>query len=353
MPIGRSAFLLFLALLVPALTRCAPVVVPAGPAMEAPALQTACIVAADGAVLPLQRWPASAASAKDGQPRAVILGLHGFGDYSGAFEEPAATWARRGIETYAYDQRGFGDAPHRGRWAGSDTMIGDALAALRLLKARYPDTPIYLAGESMGGAVALAALARLAAEPGLAPAPAGVILIGPAVRSRDTIGVLGRAGLWMAVHIAPWHPFGPTSIDFQPSDNRAMLERYSKDPKVLRYPRTDMIWGLVDLMDRAKAAAPRITTPYLLLYGLRDRIVPEEPMREVIARLPRRADSRLAFYPKGYHMLLRDLDGEKLHRDVADWIADKSTPLSSGADRQRMDLQALWGSRFDLPPDGG
>ncbi|HJQ57235.1 MAG TPA: lysophospholipase [Vineibacter sp.] len=315
-------------------------------------LETSRIVAADGALLPLRHWPAQPTT-RNGQPKAVILALHGFGDYSGAFDEPAQAWAGQGIETYAYDQRGFGDGPHRGRWAGVDAMVNDALAALRLIAARHPGTPLYLAGESMGGAVALTALGRMAGDPSLAPRPAGTILIGPAARSRDTIGGVGRAGLWLAAHLLPWHPVGPTSIDFQPSDNRAMLERYAKDPKVLRYPRTDLVWGLVDLMDAAKQAAPKIETPYLLLYGLNDRVVPERPMRSLLEQLPRRADSRLAFYPKGYHMLLRDLDADRLHRDVAGWIADRRAPLSSGADQERSDLQALWGRRFDLPSGGG
>jgi alpha-beta hydrolase superfamily lysophospholipase len=41
--------------------------------------------------------------------------LHGFNDYSNAFEVPAQALAWRGIATYAYDQRGFGEAPLRGR----------------------------------------------------------------------------------------------------------------------------------------------------------------------------------------------------------------------------------------------
>lgn len=347
----RPVLALLLLSLMPALTQCAPVVVPAGPVASTPTLEPANIVTADGARLPLRHWPARTAGSA--RPQAVILALHGFGDYSGAFDEPGETWAARGIETYAYDQRGFGDGPHRGRWAGVDTMVDDALTALRLVAARHPGTPIYLAGESMGGAVALTALGRLADNPALAPMPAGTILIGPAVRSRDTIGGVARVALWTMSHLAPWHPVGPTSIDFQPSDNSKMLEKYAKDPKVLRYPRTDLVWGLVDLMDAAKLAAPRIPTPYLLLYGLNDRIVPEGSMRQVIAQLPRNPDSRLAFYAKGYHMLLRDLDGPVLHNDVADWIADKGAPLPSGADRQRSDLQALWGSRFDLPGSGG
>ena len=51
--------------------------------------------------------------------RAVILALHGFNDYSNAFEGPGEVWAGHGIATYAYDQRGFGAAPERGLWPGT------------------------------------------------------------------------------------------------------------------------------------------------------------------------------------------------------------------------------------------
>ena len=47
-------------------------------------------------------------------PRPWCWPLHGFNDYSNAFEGPAQDWAKDGIETYAYDQRGFGETPYRG-----------------------------------------------------------------------------------------------------------------------------------------------------------------------------------------------------------------------------------------------
>src|SRR3546814_13687678 len=61
----------------------------------------------------------------DGPPAAIILALHGFNDYSRSFEAPAAYWADRGIATYAYDQRGFGQTPHRGLWPGAARLIAD------------------------------------------------------------------------------------------------------------------------------------------------------------------------------------------------------------------------------------
>jgi alpha-beta hydrolase superfamily lysophospholipase len=318
---------------------CSPVEIPAGPAVATPSLQASQIVASDGAHLPLHVWPA-----KDGKPRAVILGLHGFGDYSNAFEEPGKRWAEAGITTYAYDQRGFGDAPNRGRWPATEAMVDDARTALKLIAARHPGVPLYLMGESMGGAVALVVLGERAHNRSEEVPLAGAILIGPAVRSRDTVGAVARAGAWFFAHTIPWLPTGPTSIDFQPSDNEEMLRKYSNDPKVLRQYRLDMGWGLLDLMDRAKTAAPLIDVPYLLLYGTRDRLVPEGPMRAAIELMPVRPDSRIAVYPKGYHMLLRDLQAAKPQADVLSWIGDKTAHLPSGADSERPDLLAAWGN---------
>lgn len=318
---------------------CSPTEIPAGPPVTTPSLQESRIIAADGESLPLRSWPA-----RGGKPRAVILGLHGFGDYSNAFDMPGKSWAEAGVTTYAYDQRGFGDGPHRGRWPTTDAMVDDARTALKLIAARHPDVPLYLMGESMGGAVALAVLGERAQNRGEGPKLAGAILIGPAVRSRDTVGAAARAGAWFFAHTIPWLPTGPTSIDFQPSDNKEMLKKYSKDPKVLRQHRLDMGWGLLDLMDRAKAATALIDVPYLLLYGAKDRLVPEAPMRAAIGQMPVRADSRIAVYPKGYHMLLRDLDAARPQGDVLAWIADKTARLPSGADSERPDLLAAWGN---------
>ena len=57
----------------------------------------------------------------EGQPRAVMLALHGFNDSRDAWEMPGPEFAKAGIAVFAPDQRGFGAAPDRGRWAGSQT----------------------------------------------------------------------------------------------------------------------------------------------------------------------------------------------------------------------------------------
>ncbi|HMK02074.1 MAG TPA: alpha/beta fold hydrolase, partial [Reyranella sp.] len=176
------------------LSACAPTVIPAGSAVRQPSLTADRYVAADGTVLPVAMWPAA-----NGPPKAVILGLHGFGDYRKAWDEPAEIWAKDGITTYSYDQRGFGKSPTRGRWPGTEALVDDAKAMAVLLRAQYPGVPLYLAGESMGGAVAL-----VAADQGIEVD--GLILASAALRSRETFGPVVSAGLWFVAHTVPWFP---------------------------------------------------------------------------------------------------------------------------------------------------
>ena len=224
--------------------------------------------------------------------------------------------------------------------ARHQALVDDAKAMAALLRAQYPGVPLYLAGESMGGAVVLVAADQGAQVDGL-------ILTATALRSRDTFGPVASAGLWFVAHTIPWLPNGPTSIDFKPTDNPKTLERLQKDPMMLRNARLDMAYGLVDLMDDARATAPRVHLPYMMMHGLGDRIVPQEPVRAAIAVMPPRSDSKLAFYKDGYHLLLRDKEGKKVAVDVVAWVEDHQAELPSGADaaRSQPEMAALWGSK--------
>jgi acylglycerol lipase len=302
---------------------------PPASAGGAPELAGDRFLTADGTALPLRRWLPS------GSPRAVILALHGFNDYSKAFAGPGTAWARLGIATYAYDQRGFGAAPGRGRWAGGRVLAEDAAAAARLLRQRYPAVPLYLLGESMGGAVAVLAASGRSRAP--VPAVDGVILVAPAVWGRETMTLFERVGLWFA-RLMPSATFSADiiPIEIRPSDNIAMLRAYNADPLVIADTRADAINGLVDLMSAALHAGPWLDAPALLLYGEHDEIVPREPLQRFVSALPPEAElrQRVALYPDGYHMLLRDLDAALPIGDIAAWIADRAAPLPSHADRE-------------------
>ncbi|WP_043341286.1 alpha/beta fold hydrolase [Belnapia moabensis] len=301
---------------------CTPVVMPAGLAERDPAIAEKTFVTADGARLPYASW------LPPGRPRAILLALHGFGDYSfNFFDIPAPLFTEMDIGVFAYDQRGFGAAPHRGYWPGTATLIADAAAIARLLAARYPDVPVFLTGESMGAAVALVTMT--VADP---PPVAGLILLAPGVRGRASMGAFARQTLEVAAHAIPAVGFSGSAPGFTPTDNEEAMRRWGRDPLTLRTFRVDLVYGLVELMDRALEAAPRLRTPTLLLYGGEDRIVSEGPVRRLLAAFGPAAPVRLGFYPKGHHLLLRDKERAVVARDIAAWMEAPAEPLPSGAE---------------------
>ncbi len=291
-----------------ACTACAPALAPMGNQNDTPMMTDDYFLTRDGLKLPLRHWDAKS-------PKAVILALHGMSDYSFAFDMPGPWWAKQGISTYAYDQRGFGAAPNAGLWAGSDVLrqdLDDAVAALRML---HPEVPVFVLGESMGGAVALSALAN-----GAPPHADGIILVAPAVWAREDMPLTYRVALWLAAHVAPGMHVSGNGLKILASDNIEMLRRNARDPLFQKNARADAVYGLVNLMDQARKAPRQIqhAPPMLFLYGENDQVIPPEPTKAVIAALDSKASVR--HYAKGYHMLLRDLEGRFVWQDIANWI---------------------------------
>jgi alpha-beta hydrolase superfamily lysophospholipase len=329
---SRIASLLVLCL---TLLACAPKLQPLGPPVMTPKLETDKLVMNDGVGLPLRHWPA------EGKTKAVILAVHGFNDYSHAFEGSAQDWAKDGIETYAYDQRGFGETAHRGLWAGDRRMIDDLKAAALLLRQSHSDVPFYLLGESMGGAVVMAA----AVEPD-PPRADGLILVAPAVWGRRQLGPVASGALWFFAHTVPWYTLDGRGLRIEPSDNRAMLEKLFRDPLIIKATRVDTVYGLVGLMDRAVAATPDMPARTLVMFGAHEQVIDDSAALGMLRDLPRGpVGPRIAIYSQGYHMLLRDLNAHVVRQDIAAWILNPGDPLPSGAESQAQKI-------LDLPKAG-
>lgn len=316
------------------LAACAPRLQPSGDVSQPPVVSAEPETqwqAGDGRVLPLRRWLPTDGSA----PRAIILAVHGFNDYSNAFTEAAEWWAQRGIATYAPDQRGFGRAPFIGLWPGEDRIADDVVELSAALRRQHPGLPVYWLGESMGGAVTLHALERSA----VADRPKALILTAPAVWGRATMPAHYRMVLWLTSYTIPWKTLTGSGLKIQASDNIEMLRRLSRDPLFIKATRVDAIHGLVNLMDLAAEARP-VGLPVLLLYGVKDEVIPKKPVEAYVGKLKAmpEIDLRIAIYPNGWHMLLRDLQAETVWRDIAGWIADPRAPLASGAERNTLPL---------------
>ncbi|KOR32535.1 hypothetical protein TI05_06645 [Achromatium sp. WMS3] len=284
----------------------------------------------DGYQLPLKIW----LNPKK-RLQAVIIALHGFNDYSNAFDGLGKALEKQGVLTYGIDQRGFGDSTQRGIWAGVERMTNDLTILTQLIKQRYPQIPLYLVGESMGAAVILAA-------PQAVIQSDGIVLIAPAVWSRDTMPWYQQLALWLGTHTLPWMTLtgsdGPT---LHPSDNHEMLIAYSRDPKVIKSARIDALWGITNLMDQALLKLDQLTGPTLILYGKHDEIIPQKAFCTMLSRLSKNPQMRWVLYKDGWHMLTRDRQGQRVIEDITTWIKDPTHPLPSGEEQPNQIIDVI------------
>ncbi len=275
------------------------------------------LVMDDGEKLALRSWvPVE-------KPSAVIVGLHGINDYNGAFALPAPFLSDRGIAFYAFDQRSFGASPKRGVWPGVGRFAADAREAVRLIGERHRGLPLFLLGESMGGAVSIVALTG--EDP---PDVSGLILIAPAVWGGRHFSRIFRTALGIGDKVAPGLALSGRLSGVTLSDNREVVTAMRKDPMVVQKSSIDSLNGVAQLMDAALEASSKLDLPVLLLYGLKDEVVPEKALCDFMTRPKSTPDA--VFYSEGYHLLLRDRQRETVLKDILSWVSDREAALPLG-----------------------
>lgn len=266
--------------------------------------------------------------AAETEPVAVLLALHGFNDHGGAFAGLGPKLAARGVTVYAYDQAGFGANADAGHWPGHERLVQDAAAWSRRLQQLYPDLPVYLLGKSMGGAVALLSAQRVE--------PAGVLLVAPALYGVRHVPWYQRGALWLVRSFVPGLGLpvrAGQALGYSPTDQPEVMAALRADPLVIDAPRADAVAGLQALMNVAAYTPPVV--PTLLLYGLRDDLIPPKAvcswLQHVRPLVP--ADRLQAqTYPDGYHMLLRFSGAAEVKSDLSRWLLDRDSATTQDLD---------------------
>ena len=276
--------------------------------------------ATDGSTLEARVWNCS-------KPQHIVLGVHGFNDYSKSFERLAQHLvAETQAKVYAYDQRGFGANPQPGVWPGSEELINNLRHIAAQLRERYPGLPLTVIGESMGGAVVLVAAGE---TPGLAADQ--LILKAPAVWGAQSMPLYQRLSLHTMNLIAPEMSFtgrGLPSLGIRPTNDPEVSRDLSRDPLVIKATRVSSLAGVTELMGRAQTQINLPSQRTLVLYGLRDKIIPPQPVCDWLTNLnsvsPAKLKADVIVYKEGWHMLTRQLSARETLEDIAHWMQKMS-----------------------------
>ena len=299
---------------------CTPVYKPMGPTVTQPRIEGGHFIARDGVTLPVTVWgPRS-------QPEKVVIAAHSFGEFRDAFALIGEHLAEQNIAVWAYDQRGFGGAPHRGLWAGTDAMTGDFRDFTQAVRTEAGhDAPLILMGESMGAAVIIGAISAGGIE-----RPNAMILSGPGVREDRPRRYWFNAGLWTATRVAASYEADvPRIYDDRLADYHA--RRWAEDPKIIDKVRLDTYYGLIRLSDFASEAASEIDTPTLVLFGTEDsQIHPKS-----ICALSKRLGSKgtLKVFDGGPHLMFQAKDQDAVIDLIDTWVAAPGDGIADDSNR--------------------
>lgn len=104
---------------------------------------------------PLNAWVPVA------KPKLALLCLHGLGLHAGSYTDLGERLKKDGIAVYSIDERGFGQWWKRGEGKiDFDATMQDIGLVADLIARENPGVPLFILGESMGGAMALQAASK-------------------------------------------------------------------------------------------------------------------------------------------------------------------------------------------------
>jgi hypothetical protein len=123
---------------------------------------------------------------------------------------------------------------------------------------------------------------------------------------------------------------GLPSLGIRPTDDIEVSRDFGRDPLFIKATRVGSLAGVTELMGRAQSQTALPPQRSLVLYGLRDRIIPPQPVCDWFTHLntavPQPGKTDVVIYPEGWHLLTRQLRTREPLQDMARWL--QNTPLT-------------------------
>lgn len=286
-----------------------------------------------------REWPIAG-----GPPRAVVIAFDGLGSYSEQFHPLGPALQPRGIVATGLDLPGHGlsDGP-RSDLAYLPLILDGIVDAIDFFARRYPETPIYLLGESLGATLA----ARVAAGPAGCANLAGLILASAEIEPTHLSAKGRAAAAFEVLKQVPYFFFWSRAHSVNIAGREKLVARGAEvyehsrvDP--LRNNRVSVrtIVDAFELIVSTPAWARRTTVPTLLLQAECDQVTEPAAASDLLACL-RTGDKELVYFAGAAHGLFYDPDTPEVLRVIADWLTRHCSRWHLGAQDDEVSRSAV------------
>jgi alpha-beta hydrolase superfamily lysophospholipase len=269
------------------------------------------VTTSDGFSLYTQTW------ATEGEPKAILLIVHGIGDHSSRYHNYVDYFVPRGYTLTAFDSRGSGrsNGP-RGHVDRFDRFVADIDQIVGTVRAQSPTAKLFILGHSLGSLMVLSY--GLQHSAGLA----GIITTGTALQDalnvpqwlRRTATVLSRATPTVKINN------GVLTKDL--SHDAKVVEAYERDPLVHRWATPRLATEVDAVRATLYRRAGEWRVPLLMLHGSDDHICLPAGAKLFQSTAPSGL-VEYREYPGLYHEIHNEAERGTVFRDIEQWLNNR------------------------------
>jgi len=256
-------------------------------------------------------------SAKDWQPegevKAVIALVHGFGEHSGRYEHVAEFFGKDGYAMVAYDRRGHGKSEgKRGHTKSYEAYLEEIDQLLAYTRERYAGKPVLLYGHSQGGNLVLSYMLRRR------PDVKGIIVTAPWIRlAFEPPSALIAIGKFTR-RLMPSFSQNNQLKEGHLSRDASVGTRYVADPLVHTKITSETGIGMLESCDWLLENAGEVHRPLLVMHGTGDEIISIEGTRDFL----KKSSGNITFkeWEGAYHEIHNETNKEEVLQYALDWM---------------------------------
>jgi alpha-beta hydrolase superfamily lysophospholipase len=255
--------------------------------------------------------------APNGRPRGRLVFVHGIRSHGGWYERSCRAFAEAGYEVYFIDRRGGGiNTSHRGDAPNFRRLLDDIAEFVLALRAEHAWLPVFVAGISWGGKLAVGLPYR---KPGLVD---GLILLCPGLVPKVAPALPQRLRIAVARVFRP-SKFFP--IPLNESDLFTASPEWQRfidtDPHGVRQATARFLFSSFSLDMYLRRAAKCVVVPTFLALAEHDRIIDNARTRTVVEQFP--GQTTIREYPGSHHTLEFEPAGHPWLADALRWLDEQ------------------------------